>query len=684
MSPRLLLAFLLWGLLFCIGNPIRADDTLSVSAIRGRLLLQETGISSILHQSSPSPNEILQHSGWQQFTQEVPRKVGGYYWLRLIVKNDLTDSTQVDFVSKNVDSIVVYKLDPTPQLYQVTGNYVKPHDWVVLEYPELSYVRLAPGEVVDLLFRLSAYRGLSFAPHGMYVQSPSHSYEEIVNGYRANIGKTEFNGFFLGGVCVMMVFFFFLYFWMNEKALLFYSIYLFGAASYALVVKSLPYSPLARMAYLDFELTYKLGEPLQYLFFAAYAWFAKHLLDIDKEDGLLYKFLKATTVALVVAGLALVVFNFINFNYSFQQKIFVWLRLILFPVAISMSIWICFAVKSPVKAMFIAGSSFFILGGLIAFSTDPKSNYLFFGIPYISSVLVFKTGILLESVCFALALGYKLRAIRIAKEKVTSAYIEQMELNRQLTATENERLERMVEERTNEILEKNTLLEKQKQQQMKSEYEKRISEMEMEALRSQMNPHFIFNSLNSIRHQILTKNYENASSYLVRFARLLRKILHNSRVPVIPLSEEIDLISLYLQLEKLRFGDLFEYHITITPDLDTERILIPSMLLQPFVENAIKHGIAASQRLPRRLDIRLGEILDGFTYIIEDNGIGREAAMNRKPWEEKAGLGLKITDERIALFNATYGQKIHVEFVDMKDENQEPLGTKVIITHKST
>src|SRR5690606_2931224 len=114
------------------------------------------------------------------------------------------------------------------------------------------------------LFRLSAYKGLSFAPHGMYVQSPSHSYEEIVNGYRANIGKTEFNGFFLGGVCVMMVFFFFLYFWMNEKALLFYSIYLFGAASYAIVVKSLPYSPLARMAYLDFELTYKLGEPLQY------------------------------------------------------------------------------------------------------------------------------------------------------------------------------------------------------------------------------------------------------------------------------------------------------------------------------------------------------------------------------------------------------------------------------------
>src|SRR5690606_878010 len=137
---------------------------------------------------------------------------------------------------------------------------------------------------------------------------------------------------------------------------------------------------------------------------------------------------------------------------------------------------------------------------------------------------------------------------------------------------------------------------------MKSEYEKRISEMEMQALRSQMNPHFIFNSLNSIRHQILTKNYENASSYLVRFARLLRKILHNSRVPVIPLSEEIDLISLYLQLEKLRFGDLFEYHITITPDLDTERILIPSMLLQPFVEYVINHGNAASQRLRLSID----------------------------------------------------------------------------------
>lgn len=672
-----------WCFLFLGLNGAQAGDTLFLSTVDVRKALWETGKARILYSRTDlPPDRVLSHDGWEQYTKPYSGHENGYYWIHLTVYNDLPDSVYLDLVGVKADSILLYKLSPEPMLIQVTGNYVNPRDWVFPEYPELAFVHAGPGKESSLLLRLSSHRGIAFTPDQLRLQTRGYTNQEMVDNYRKFMGRTEFNGFFLGGVCIMMIFFFFLYFWMNEKALLYYTIYLAGAASYAVVVKTLPYSELARVAYLNYELTYRLGEPIQYFFFASYAWFGKHLLDIDQRYGYLYLFLRVTAALLVMAGIILLIENIFWFDFSFQQKIFVWTRLILFPLVITMMFWTAIVVKSPVKWMFIAGSSIFILGGLLAFTVDPKSRYLFFNSDFISPVLAFKSGILLESIFFALALGYKLRAIRISKERVTSAYIEQMELNRKLTATENERLERMVRERTEEILEKNRLLEEQKQQQIKAEYEKQLSEMEMQALRSQMNPHFIFNSLNSIRHQILTRNYDNASNYLVRFARLLRKILHNSRRHVIPLSEEIDLISLYLQLEKLRFGDKFEYELHIDEYIDAEGILIPSMLLQPYVENAIKHGIAASQREKRRLNIRISETGEGFQYIIEDNGIGREAALKLRTLEkEKTGLGLRITDERIALFNSSFDQKISVLFDDLKGEDGEPMGTKVIVSH---
>src|SRR5690606_7655137 len=107
------------------------------------------------------------------------------------------------------------------------------------EYPELAFVLCKPGQTSEILIRLSGSRGVAFSPGELYVQSRFDTLSEVVDGYRVATARIEFNGFFLGGICVMMVFFFFLYFWMNERALLFYSIYLLGAACYALVVKSL-------------------------------------------------------------------------------------------------------------------------------------------------------------------------------------------------------------------------------------------------------------------------------------------------------------------------------------------------------------------------------------------------------------------------------------------------------------
>ncbi len=677
---RCLALFRLSVFAFCLTSA-RAEETLLTSTIEKEIPLWQTGKAAYLHSLCQDIGEIRSDTGWKSLTAVPGRIDNGYYWVRFSVKNDLPDSAYVDFVAFQADSILLFTGTSGSIPRQMTGTFVKPHEWAFPEYPELTYVFCAPGESIQVFMRLSASRGGKFTLGKLFIQPRPVTLKEVVAGYRVYTPRTEFNGFFLGAVMVMMVFFFFLSFRIEEKALLFYAIYLLGAACYALIVKSLPYSHLARLAYLDYELTYKLGEPVQYFFFAAYAWFGKHLLDIDHRYGLLYRFLRLLTAGLMIAGLALLTANLTSFNYMFQEKAYVAIRILLLPTALLLIIWISWTVENPIKWFFIAGSSFFIAGGLVAFLMDPKSRHLFFGNTYINPIVAFKSGILLESLCFAIALSFKLRLIRTEKEKATNALIEQMELNRRLVATENERLEKMVKERAAEIIEKNTLLENQRQQQLKSDFEKQLAEMEMQALRSQMNPHFIFNSLNSIRHQILTRNYENAGDYLMRFAKLLRQILQNSREHVIPLSEEIDLIRLYLQLEQLRFGDLFRYHLAIDPELDAESILIPSMLLQPYVENALKHGIAVSRRLPGRIDIRVRETPEGFRYEIEDNGIGREAAFRKNTPGEKPGLGLKITNERIVLFNANYNQCIKVVYEDLKDAAQKPLGTKVIITH---
>lgn len=658
-------------------------DTLTTKDLSENIPLWEMSKGAFLSNLSADPHVALSDNAWQAIGAPAPPVEKGYYWLRFSIRNELPDSSYFDFVAIGADSIVLYTLtDGTPERTQVTGNFVPPRNWTFEEYPELTYRLLAPGETAEVLISLTRVRAGKFAPGQFYVQSRFTTLSEVVGGYRTYTARTEFNGFFLGAVTVMMFFFLFLYFRMDERALLFYSLYLFGAACYSLVVKSLPYSNLARIAYLDYPLTYKLGEPIQYFFFAAYAWFARHLLDIDRLYGLLYHFIKVLTILLTCAGLILLTLNLTNFSYLLQEKAFVAIRLLLLPVAVTLVIWVSVSVKSPVKWFFIVGSSFFITGGLIAFLVDPKSRHLFFGVTQINPIVSFKTGILLESLSFALALGYKLRLVRKEKERSSQALIQQVELNRRLIATENERLEKMVTARTDEIVEKNRLLEIQRQQQLKSDFDKQLAEMEMQALRSQMNPHFIFNSLNSIRHQILTKNYQNASDYLMRFARLLRQILQSSREHVIPLSEELDTIGLYLQLEKLRFGDLFEYTITVDPDMDVESIEVPSMLLQPFVENALKHGIAASERLPRKIDIRVFETPQGYRYEIEDNGIGRKAAQNRVAKGDKAGLGLKITGERVALFNTNYMQKLTVNFEDLTEADELPTGTRVVIMHQ--
>jgi tetratricopeptide (TPR) repeat protein len=234
-----------------------------------------------------------------------------------------------------------------------------------------------------------------------------------------------------------------------------------------------------------------------------------------------------------------------------------------------------------------------------------------------------------------------------------------------------------------------------KEQQLASErkqaeLQKQTSELEMQALRAQMNPHFIFNCLNSINRFILKNETEAASDYLTKFSRLIRMVLNNSKHKYIPLNEELDCLELYIQLEQLRFKNSFGYKIKCAADIDAEELLVPPMLLQPFIENAIWHGL---MHLPHRqagkecnqghLEIFVQQKDEIIEYTITDNGIGRKAAfeLSSKSTAKYKSLGLQITTERIALLDKERGEHF-IEIKDLYDGNGNANGTKVLLRIK--
>lgn len=206
--------------------------------------------------------------------------------------------------------------------------------------------------------------------------------------------------------------------------------------------------------------------------------------------------------------------------------------------------------------------------------------------------------------------------------------------------------------------------------------EHRLKVAEMQTLRSQMNPHFMFNALNSINRFILVNDSEKASSYLTLFSRLMRNILENSKLAVIPLKKEIDTLCLYIELESARLEQQFDYRIEFPADQELESAEIPPLVLQPFVENAIWHGLHHKTE-QGNLTISIQKAgTDGVFIDIIDDGIGRKASQLQK--QHRSGhqsLGIAITIDRIRLLNP----ENKVEIIDLTDENGRATGTHVRI-----
>ena len=218
--------------------------------------------------------------------------------------------------------------------------------------------------------------------------------------------------------------------------------------------------------------------------------------------------------------------------------------------------------------------------------------------------------------------------------------------------------------------------------QMKAEFEKQIAESEMSALRAQMNPHFIFNVLNSINRYILMSDGETASRFLTQFARLIRLVLENSKTAKVPLSADLEALKLYINMEKLRFLDRFDYQINMEPDIDQQYTQIPPLLIQPFVENAIWHGLMQKEDGGMLLVNVSHTDEELLSVTIEDNGIGRahSALLKSKTALNHKSYGLQMTKDRISIVNKLYGIQTSVGIEDLFNADGQPAGTRVTIT----
>ncbi|MEC5173821.1 histidine kinase [Chryseobacterium nepalense] len=201
----------------------------------------------------------------------------------------------------------------------------------------------------------------------------------------------------------------------------------------------------------------------------------------------------------------------------------------------------------------------------------------------------------------------------------------------------------------------------------------------LQSLRREMNPHFIFNSLNSVNHFIATNNELEANQYLTKFSKLMRGVMENSTEDFIPFQQELDLLQNYLALEKTRFSDKFDYEIEVDESLNTQSLKVPGMLVQPFLENAIWHGLRY-RTTKGFLKLYFEKDNQYLKITVEDNGIGIEESKKQKTEHQKArkGRGMKNTLERIALLNDLYHQEIQCNITD----KQNTQGVLVEIRYK--
>lgn len=373
------------------------------------------------------------------------------------------------------------------------------------------------------------------------------------------------------------------------------------------------------------------------LAFSFYGVFAIQLLDLKKQQPVLSHcimyFASATALYAVLYGL---------FYPLIQEQAFVYFvssRVLILSLSLVAIFWIMRSVRSAFKGFFIIGTCFYFIGAALSNLESILPNLSFQILHKLSPSAYYELGIFLEMICFSLALTKRIRIRNNNKRKEMYVLHE------------------------------------------KAVYERDLAYSQMLASRVQVNPHFIFNCLNSIEYLIHIHDNAKATKYLNAFSRFVRLVLDTGQKPLISMADELDIVRLYLLLEANRFNEQFSYDIEIAPDVDLRGIELPPLFLQPIVEDSIWRGLLSSPETDKKLRIGIERHDDKVVVEIEDNGSRKNNRPLGKSERFHQTFGRTLFQERVDLHNKTHPLKIHYE-PDKKNRRNEPTRktcTRVII-----
>jgi sensor histidine kinase YesM len=463
---------------------------------------------------------------------------------------------------------------------------------------------------------------------------------------------------FQGMMCMMLVFVGLQNYFTRHEAYWYYFFHIFCWILYFTIRREALYDWInnpQKLPFIDFLWYFhRVGFPM--ISYLVYYSFTSQLLELPKSLPKLSRVLRVVQAILLVYVI-LLVFLALFFHEAHQQfwyeSLHTFVRIFLLVISIYIMIQL-YQLVDRVKWFFVIGSVSLLFFALIAMVLSilgsESAVYQFWQVP----LFYMHLGVISEIICLSLALSYKNKVVE----------------NQKFTAEQSLQLER--EQREIEALKID--LEKQ-------ELGRQMTALRMRALRSQMNPHFLFNSLNAIQECIITNQTDAAVMYLAKFSKLVRLILENSDQQTIPLSREIETLKLYLDVESLRFTHSFSYEINIKTDIDPVLISIPPMLVQPYAENAIWHGLLNKQG-ERKLVITFESDDESLFVNIEDNGVGRKksATFDSPMKKSKTSMGMKLTSERLDVLNELNPDQAFVEIIDLVDDKGKAAGTCVKLT----
>lgn len=467
---------------------------------------------------------------------------------------------------------------------------------------------------------------------------------------------TEMLPYFMGMMSMMMLYMALQYMFLRDKAYLYYKFYIACWILFFFFRETDFYNWVGddtRLSWFVFVF-HRIGFPmLSYVF---YFWFGKSFLDLPRTFPHIWRIFRIAQIVILtyIGFIIIIALWFAEVDRTPWYETLHTLMRVLTAVVSIYGIRKVYQGGEMVGKYFVTGSLLLLIFGMLAmlltFFGNTDSDDVAWKIP----LFYMHVGVVLEILCFSLGLSYKNKLTEVQKFSMEQALLSEREQR--------------------EIEQLKIALEKQ-------ELNRQMTNLRMRALRSQMNPHFLFNSLNAIQECIITNQTDAAVMYLAKFSRLVRLILENSDKPTIPLSKEIDTLRLYLDVEALRFAHSFHYDLTINTQLDPSLINIPPMLVQPYAENAIWHGLL-NKKGERQLNITFSSDEDSLYVSIEDNGIGRKksAEFESPAKKNKTSMGMKLTNERLNIINELSEDQALAEVEDLIDSSGTPMGTRVNLT----